>query len=297
MAASRLRYAVKRYEGAIAALETQASLSHAPDSAGEPEACLLDAVLEVLAARDAVQIALVNRNHIALPGDLLRRVRELDQKLNQHHGLINQVVKLADWRDMLNPTHENWWWKLDLSKPAPLRDRLDPLWQGLSIAFLTASASLLAAVSTRFFRSGPDELGLSAILISSVITLLTAGGALTRGGRHAIEHLLTSLKVDKNLWDELVCLFSIFLLLVMGSFWQLLPLISQRYTAVGNQALHAERLVDAKEAYERAIQIDPDNINARLNLGKTYEKMPDMRKSACGVGDWAGAIACQLTTA
>ncbi len=279
MTASRLQYAVKRYDAAIAILETHAALAQGDAAANLHDAGLVDAILEVLAARDAVQVALASRNHIAPSGHLIRRVKELDSLLNQHQLLINRFVKLADWREVLNPPNKDWWWAMDDKPSVPLHDRFDPFWQGLSIIFLTAAASLLAAMSTRFFRGGPDELGLSAILISSVMTLLTAGGALTRGGRQAIEHLLISLKVSKHLWDELACLVSLLLLVLMALSWQALPLLSHRYALVGNEALQRERLVEAREAYERATQIDPENINAHLRLGQTYEKMPDARKA------------------
>ncbi len=268
MGASRLDRAVARYEGAIANLEAAETVSAA-------------LVLEALIARDAVHVAMGDRTRLS--GHLVKFIRDLDDRLSRQTPRINAVVNVTNWRDTLSPTKKDWWWLID---HLPWFDRYDWLWSGLSLVFLTISLSLLLDISNRFLAGGPDTVGAFAVIIPSVLTLLAGGGALTKTGRQALEHVLGSFKIARHWWDEAICAVSFVLLTVLLCFWLGLPQIAAIYKSRGdmfycvNQPIPlsvADRckpqLARAEEHYSRAISLDSSNMEAQFRLGRVLEDL------------------------
>ncbi len=274
---SILERAVERYEKAIASLEAAA------------EDLSVEHVLDVLIARDAVQVAMSDKTQHH-SGRLIKAVKELDNRLKEQARYINRVTRLAEWQAIFNPPEKEWWWLLDPITPKPWRDRYDWLWRFFSLVFLTASLSLLIDISTRFLSGGPDTAGVFAIIIPSVLTLLAGGGALTKTGQEGIEHILTSLQLKKDLWDEIVGLASFLLCLVLIAFYCLMPWFAEQYINLGDLAYCEQnsakvtlvqsnncvpQLARAENQYNRAIKLDPDNAKAHYKLGKIYQELQD----------------------
>lgn len=265
--ASRLDRAVDRYQKAISSIEIAA------------EDLSVEHVLDVLTARNAVQVALEDKSQ-PNPGRLIRAVKELDDRLKKQTNYINQVTKLADWQDILNPPQKEWWWLLDPITPKHFRDRFDWLWRFFSLIFLTASLGFVTDISTRFLTGRPDIAGVFGVIVPTVLTLLASEGALTQNGREGIEYVLTSLKVDKSLWDEFICLAAGLLLGSLILFWYSLPLIADKhYINLGNQAYEAGQLTVAEDNYKRAIKLNPENTEVYQKLGDLYQELPDYNKA------------------
>jgi tetratricopeptide (TPR) repeat protein len=264
--ASRLDRAVDRYEKVIAAIE-----SHATDLS-------VELVLDVLTARNAVQAALEDKSQ-PNPGRLIRAVKELDDRLKKQTNYINQVIKLADWQPILNPPQKEWWWLLDPITPKPFRDSFDWLWRAFSLVLLTASLGFVADISTRFLTGRPDIWGVFGVIVPTVLTLLAGQGALTQNGREGIEYVLTSLKWDKSLWDELICLAAGLLLGILILCWFSMPKIADNYINLGKQAYDAGQLTLAENNYNRAIKLNPENTEVYEKLGDLYQELPDYNKA------------------
>jgi len=265
--ASRLDRAVDRYEKAIAAIEM----------AGKDLS--VELVLDVLTARNAVQAALEDKSQ-PNPGRLIRAVKELDARLKTQTNYINQVTKLAEWQAILNPPQKEWWWLLDPITPKPWRDRFDWLWRFFSLILLTASLAFVADISTRVLSGGPDLAGVFGVIVPTVLTLLAGQGTLTQNGREGIEHVLTSFKVDKSLWDEFICLAAGLLLGSLILFWFSMPLIADKhYIKLGDKAYEAGQLIVAENNYSRAIKLNPENTEAYYNLGRLYQELADDNKA------------------
>lgn len=265
--ASRLDRAVDRYEQAISSIEIAA-----PDLSVEH-------VLDVLTARNAVQVALEDKSQ-PNPGRLIRAVKELDDRLKKQTNYINQVTKLADWQAILNPPQKEWWWLLDPITPKHFRDRFDWLWRFFSLILLTASLGFVADISTRFLTGRPDIGGVFGVIVPTVLTLLAGQGALTQNGREGIEYVLTSFKVDKSLWDELICLAAGLLLGSLILFWFSLAWIAdEHYIKLGDKAYEAGQLTVAEKNYNRAIKLNPENTEAYYTLGGIYEELADYNKA------------------
>jgi tetratricopeptide (TPR) repeat protein len=265
--ASRLDRAVDRYEKAIASLEIAA------------EDLSVEHVLDVLTARNAVQAALEDKSQ-PNPGRLIRAVKELDARLKQQTNYINQVTKLAEWQAILNPPQKEWWWLLDPITPKPLRDRFDWLWRFFSLIFLTASLGFVADICTRFLTGRPDIAGVFGVIIPTVLTLLAGEGALTQNGREGIEYVLTSLKIDKSLWDEFICLAAGLLLGTLIFFWSSMPWIADHhYIPLGDKAYEAGQFILAEDNYNRAIKLNPENTQVYYKLGSLHQELSDYNKA------------------
>lgn len=265
--ASRLDRAVDRYEKAIAAIET----------AGKDLS--VELVLDVLTARNAVQAALEDKFQ-PNPGRLIRAVKELDARLKTQTSYINQVTKLAEWQAILNPPEKEWWWLLDPITPKPWRDRFDWLWRFCSLLLLTASLAFVADISTRVLSGGPDLAGVFGVIVPTVLTLLAGQGTLTQNGRQGIEHVLTSFKVDKSLWDEFICLGAGLLLGSLILLWFSMPLIADKhYIKLGDKAYGAGQWMVAENNYTRALKLNPKNTEVYYKLGALYQELPDDNKA------------------
>jgi tetratricopeptide (TPR) repeat protein len=265
--ASRLDRAVDRYEKAIAAIEMA------------DKDLAVELVLDVLTARNAVQAALEDKSQ-PNPGRLIRAVKELDARLKTQTSYINQVTKLAEWQAILNPPEKEWWWLLDPITPKPWRDRFDWLWRFCSLILLTASLAFVADISTRVLSGGPDLAGVFGVIVPTVLTLLAGQGTLTQNGREGIEHVLTSFKVDKSLWDEFICLAAGLLLGSLILFWFSIPLIAHKhYIKLGDKASEAGQLTVAENNYNRAIKLNPENTEVYYTLGELYQESADYNKA------------------
>ncbi len=308
MNGDRLYLTVQRYEAAVRAVE----------QAGQHLAA--EEIVEILAARAQVQKALKDEPGRSLKEwmhpftqkgstkpkvgrrQLKKQIKQLDFRLLDHAHHINQAVRLEDWQILLPPSEREW---LRLfTVPPRWSERFDWLWQGMSIAFLTASFSILTLLVDRFFRDGPDA-GIVAVIVPSVVALLASGGALTKTGRQAMEYILTSMNLSKEWWDEAICTISFLLMVSLICFWSLLPVLSSVYVWFGDSKQCAQslatvqqsqviantqtqtvdrcksQLISASKDYNRAISLNPDNAEAYYKLGRVYENL-GRRKVAVG---------------
>ncbi|MBE9229047.1 tetratricopeptide repeat protein [Phormidium sp. LEGE 05292] len=286
-----LNWAIEEYENAIKALETAdhgLSAQH---------------ILKVLTARDAVQAA-INQKKQPNSDALIKRIKQLDTRLEnkadsinramkiaarleEKADSINRAIKLADWQTILNSPKKDWWWLLD-----PITANW--LWRFLSLVFVTISLSLIIDISAKFFQGGPDTTGVFAVIVPSVLTLLAGGGALTKPGQEGMEYILTSLKFDRNSWDKLICLFSAIVLAIVVFIWFSLPSVANSYVHWGDQAYcQAEinqdertgnnnclpKIDKAESRYQRAIILNSGNAKAHYKLGKIYQETEDFEQA------------------
>jgi tetratricopeptide (TPR) repeat protein len=259
MTTSKLGTALTAYREALDALEQS------------PQELDPAVVLAALTARDAVARALTDKQSDA-PADLLAVV-ELDDRLRKLAGAVVKAVKLADWRASLRPPPEAWWWSLESAAPPDPADRFGWLWSALAVLCLTASLSLMAEISRRFLSGGPDVWGAFATLSQAALTLLAAGGALTKAGREAVERILSSLNIPGHFRQVGKLIMALVLLVALFGLWFSLPSIARFYNNRGYRHHQAGRLTSALYDLRRAISLNPDYTEAHYNLGLLYEDL------------------------
>jgi TPR repeat protein len=265
MTSSQLDYALKDYAEALNALDASASDLTAAQA------------LQVLLCRDAVEAALNMKEAIA--NDSYIKLVELDKRLKAKTDLIQNKLNLADCSASFNRRPEAWWWFLKPPDRVHPWDRYDWLWNGISIALLTASLSLVTDISSRFLSGGPDTLGAFAVTTQSVLTLVAASGALTKNGQNTIENILSSLNIPRHFQQEAKLGLSITLLLGLISFRSSLPKVAEGYVEQGIQDWQRGQFTQALQEYNRALELDQTNVRVHHYLGRLYEDMQEFDRA------------------
>lgn len=260
---------LQRYQTAIA------QLTEAIDQTKSTDA-LVPHVLEALAARDDLHTLLQEAKH--LNGATLATIADLDQQLKQQAGAIEQSLKAIEWQASFSPPEKAWWWALKPEKPNPWWNQ-NWFWQSVSITCLTISLGLLGDISSRFLKDGPDSFGAIAVSTQSVLTLLTAGGALTVAGQEANKRLLNRLHFPEQYWHELGAGFSMLLLLGAVGLRQSLPQIASLYSNWGFNHYKQGDWGTAEDDYKRALQLNADDDQTAFRLGLLYEELQDSEKA------------------
>ena len=265
MTTSHLDITLKRYAAALSALEKADPCPSA------------EQILNVLTARDEVQVVLTDKAQE--PIESLITVIELDRRLKKQAGSITQVDELADWRASLNPAADAWWWFFETPMPPYWWDRLNWLWTVLTVLCLIAALSLVVNISSRWLSDGPDTLGAFAVIGQSVLTALAAGGALTKAGREATEHMLRSLNIPQQFWQKIRFGFAVLLLLGLISLHYSLPGFAVWYNNCGFEHYLSGRLTSAETKYRRALKLNPNYVAPHYNLGLLYEDLQDFAQA------------------
>jgi hypothetical protein len=150
---------------------------------------------------------------------LLLELAELDRRLQQQQARIVRVEDYLQWRNSFQPPDSSWWWHFEISTPH-WWERLDWLWNGLTLVFLAISLSLIADAVPRFLSGGLDTIGVLAVIIPSLLALLTSG-ALTPIGREARNYLFQ--KLAKSYWSFFSMAIALIFLLFLGELILMLP--------------------------------------------------------------------------
>jgi tetratricopeptide (TPR) repeat protein len=258
---SLLEHALENYEDRLFELETAEPLPS------------VEQVLDVLTARDVVHALLCDRTR-----DVIRRpavLAYLDRRLRKQADTIVQVADLADLRTSFHPKTEAWWWFFEAPVPIFWWDRFDRLWNALAIFLSLLSLFALYSISTRFLSGDRDTLGAVVVALQTALTGLVIGGVVTKDGHMTIDRVLTTLKVPIHFTQEGRLILVTLLLAFLISFRLSFPLIANAYTVSGAKDYEAGRLVEAQLNYQRAINLNPDNLEARFKLALALEDLGD----------------------
>ncbi|AFY70645.1 Tetratricopeptide TPR_2 repeat-containing protein [Thalassoporum mexicanum PCC 7367] len=228
--------------------------------------------LDILMVRDRLQEII--DSHSQLPPDLLLEITKFDRRLKKRGELIAKLINLVEWRNLLKPDPEAWWWWF------PTRwEKFDWLWNALSITAITISLSLIVDTSTRLLSAKPDTFSTLAVVGQSVMTLLAGGGALTKAGREALEKILIALSIPPRFWQEISCGLAWLLMLSLLGLNAGLPRIAVMMNQDGMEDIEAGRIETAAANFQRAIALKPDYAQAHLNLGMIYEELRDFERA------------------
>ena len=237
-------------------------------------------VLPILHARDAVQVAFNQAKHIPssalhIPSSTLSKLILSDAQLRDKAGAITKVIKTEEWenwRESVHPPVEAWWWRLDSIAPHPLDD-WDWLWKLLSVAGWTANISLLVNIATRFLAGGGVGLiGVGAVALPSILTLLQASSELTKFGEEGFTKLLDKKipiwgkKIPKEYHQEVKLGFTAFMSIFLVVFWCYLPEISNIYNSNGLSEADSQRVKAERAKLQKQDLNGEGNILALAHL-------------------------------
>ena len=267
MAYSELEQAIEKYK---------ITLDIFPDNGESPPEIDIKQAIDILVTRERIHNII--SNHSSIAGEITRenllQLQELDQKLKNNKSAI--VPHLKELIPIFNPDSKNWWWYF---KPTPNKlEKWDWLLNGISTSFLTISLGLLGDISSRLLSGGTDILGTVFVSVQSILTLLTASGALTKTGKEAGKKLLHKNNIPEQYWQEIgTALSGLLMLSLFAVRLGLLPILATQYTNWGWRNYEQGNLVRAERDYKRALSLNPENALTNFRLGLLYEDVQRLR--------------------
>lgn len=258
-----LDWAIQRYALALSALE---------DAAPNPS---LEQVLEVLKARDAVKTARGDDTHAS--GESLAKLIELDNRLKKQGKTIAAQNRLANCRQSLEAPKAAWWWFLDAPPSShqsqPKWARFNWFWNTLTVACLVGATAFTVETGKIFSRNGFDLWQTLTTLSQGTALALVAGGTLTQKGQNAVKNTLASVKISPHLHAETTFVASAALLGISYGIYMYLPEAGEWYYQQATLDYNRGELLKAKEKYEEAMHLAPEQPKTHVALGQIYETL------------------------
>jgi tetratricopeptide (TPR) repeat protein len=241
-------------------------------------------LLEVLLARDSVQIALKDSKSISAL--LFLKIEEQDARLRNHRTTIHRIVRDSNWFSLMNPPQEAWWWYLEpptlfpcLEKPHSILDKLDWFWKLVTIVTLAISVTFILNTLKRILDGGSAITGIFPVIIQTTLAL-AGGSALTNEGREVLESILKLVRIPKFYWRLLgTCLSALFLCVVFSIHSFYLPYLASELYKDGSQQAKSGKLGSAMSSYQQAIALRPDYVEAHLGMGELFERLQQSEKA------------------
>lgn len=247
--------------------------------APEAERSFADILLDLLYRRDEIHQALREHRATRQTSQHLERLVKLDDRFRANANAISDRFNFAAYRRLLPDNTENWWWHLEDYRQPHRFDRLDWLFQSLTLLCWPFNFALLIDIGQRFLSGGVGVGGVIAVLAPTLLTLLQANSELTQTGKEAFDRLIDRLGIPSQ-WREEAKFGSTFLLLVgLGTLWSYLPEFGVRYNQEALAAYESGDIASAEKHFKQAIALDPNNVKAHYNLGDLYETRQDIQQA------------------
>lgn len=234
-------------------------------------------VLALLNARDELYQAL---KRFPLPRrQILAEIKSLDQELQQLAFKMVMLLDFSAYRKSFPKSSEQWWWSLEEQPPTHPRGRYNWLFNGLTVGTWAVCLALLVDISRRFILGGAGAAGLSAVTLSTIVSLLKARNDLTDAGQQGFQKLIKKLGVPTYLEAEAKFCTTALMNIALMVFWFSLPSISQHYNSHGQRDQEKGKLGSAEQFYKLAISLNPNNADAHYNLGTLFEDIQELEKA------------------
>jgi hypothetical protein len=185
------------------------------------------AVITTLSARDEVGqlLAKADSNWIT-PGARIA-IFDLDKKLKQQADRIAKTRGLHKIQEFHQVKDHQWWWN-----PIHPSDRLDWLWNFLSIAFIAGALAIAADVASKFLAGGPTVWGTAAVIVPGLIGLLLGKEVLNQISS-SLENTRKHLSIPKRFWQEVILVLAVLFFWASWHISQSLPAYSDRFYQKG----------------------------------------------------------------
>ena len=235
-------------------------------------------ILHILVARDAIEEALSEKTQLSV--ESLAKLLELDNFLKQQAHAIARGAKLAQWRATFHPSTEAWWWFLEPTSEEEVShsNRLDPLFNGLTIAGLTAVGAYMTTFVQLFATGGFGFLETLGLLGQGGL-ILTVIRTLQNTGQEKIKNLLKKLNISPQFHSQATLGITAMLLLASVGVNNSLPEIGKWNYREGKKLYEKGLLVKAKAKYEQAAKIAPEDSDILIALGEIYESLGELEQA------------------
>ncbi|WPD22071.1 MAG: hypothetical protein SD837_17930 [Candidatus Electrothrix scaldis] len=245
-------------------------------------------VLDILAARDAVQTLLAEQEGSEHFGTLLTEINKLDQQLRTQGELVAAKVDLPAIRTGRCPDDTAWWWYFEPAQKKSAWDRLDWLWNSIMAGALALTVSFMMQIFQALSVGGLSWGETFATIAQGGGLALVGSGALTDSGKNRVSQVLANLGIKGIYLAESLCAIALILLAIVYTGHTMLP---DYFYKQGESFYEKSNLTGAALKFEQGIQINPDDARFNLSLGKVHESIGNLDASlvqykiAAGAGD------------
>lgn len=240
-----------------------------------------DEALELLLARDEVE-AVFNVRRDSDSNDLLclfdvdEQLDALDYRLKKIGESLANSISLDKWRLRLQCDERAWWWQFEPTRKVDAWDRIDWLWDALTLGTLALGASFMVSIIS--------ALSVGSLTVASTLSTIAqigglaivSQGALTKRGQEKVRDFMTRFKIAARFQSEVMLVIAMLLLMTVYITHNSL---TQVYLEKGREAYSQGALNDAELTFLRGLEIQPDNSTFNAELGRIYESLGVLNKA------------------
>ncbi|MDJ0730143.1 MAG: tetratricopeptide repeat protein, partial [Crocosphaera sp.] len=237
-------------------------------------------ILEILAARDALQTQLESAEEI--PVNMWSKLVEQDNRLKQNAYKITEVFDLEEYRDALPVSEQAWWWYLDSRESQHPYDRFDWIFKMFKLLLLGVNFTLIVTIATRFLAGGSGWQEIALVIFSTFISLLQTENSLTKGREKVFIQLMKWFNIKEHWYEELQLIITFIVFVILLIINLNFSFFSEFYKQQGKDLQSPEnsqklpQLASAEGKYLKAIEFDPDNLDAHYKLATLYEELQQL---------------------
>lgn len=203
------------------------------------------------------------------------KVAELDKLLKSKGEIVAATLKLDRWRVRFNRPESSWWWFFEEVEgdKFDIWDRLDWLWDALTLAFLALSASFMISIFKAFSVGDLTVMATFSTIAQLGGLAIVSQGTLTQNGQQKARQLLRRASIPPRFQSASMLILSVVLFVAVYVSHKNLD---EYYYDEGKIQYSEGRLDDAEITFLRGLEIDPDNAGFNTELGKIYESLGNM---------------------
>ncbi len=267
---TELAAAIKRYEDALHVVEKNKARSDKSQ------------ILALLVARDELENLFTLKEK---PDDkefsqlftIDQQVVELDIRLRRLEDVIASTISIDKWKLRLNRDDEkHWWWQFEPPRHVDTWDRLDWLWDMLTLGTLAVAASFMVSIIS--------ALSVGSLTVASTLSTIAqvgglaivSQGALTENGQQKVRDFMNRFRIPSRFQSEFMLLLA---LLLLGTVYGTHMSLNDLYLEDGREAYQQGDLGDAETIFMRGLEIEPDNSTYNAELGRIYESLGALDKA------------------
>ncbi|VAW85200.1 hypothetical protein MNBD_GAMMA16-1534 [hydrothermal vent metagenome] len=239
-------------------------------------------ILALLIARDDIENlfsvkATPTKEAFATLLDIDQQIMRFDSRLRRLDDIIASTINLDKWKQRFdcNDT-QRWWWQFETPRQVNNWDRVDWLWDALTLAMLAIAASFIVSIISAI-SVGSLTVASTLSTIAQISGLaIVSQGALTKNGQQKVRDFMIRFRIPSRFQSEVMMIASFVLLATVYMTHQSL---NGLYLEEGRFSYQQGNLGDAELTFMRGLEIEPDNSTYNAELGRIYESLGALDKA------------------
>ncbi|MBL1260688.1 MAG: tetratricopeptide repeat protein [Thiotrichaceae bacterium] len=240
-----------------------------------------DEVLSLLLARDEVEAAFnvkPDEKSIELLClfDVDEKLSGLDHRLKKLGDVIANTISLDKWCTRLQREEAAWWWQFKPARKVDAWDRVDWLWDALTLGTLALGASFMVSIISALSVGSLTVTATLSTIAQIGGLAIVSQGALTKRGQEKVRDFMTRFKIAARFQSEVMLMMAALLLLTVYITHNSLTTV---YLEQGRDSYSQGALNDAELTFLRGLEIAPSNSTFNAELGRIYESLGVLNKA------------------